>query len=330
MSLIKTKTTNFLNNIILTKSFQKLLLFFFILSCSSNDIDSELPDNNNNDSEDPHQYTEIQYGLSEHGVTFQGIEREFTMYIPEEYNHDSPSPLMFVFHGFGGSNNMIMYSSNFNSISERENFIVVYPQGSSLWGSSHWNVGGFTNGSDVDDVAYVDFLIGLISQQYNVNLDRLYATGMSNGGFFSFLLACQLSEKIAAIASVTGSMTTDTFENCNPSKEVPIMQIHGVDDPIVTYNGNTFIGSLSIESILNYWRLNNYCSHYEESELNDSDPNDDFYVHRILFYNGISGSKVDHYKVFGGGHIWFMEDDINSSELIWEFFSHHDLNGYIN
>ena len=328
--MIKIKITNSLNNIILTKLFQKLLLFLLILSCSSESIDNELPNNNNNDDEYTNQYTEIQYGLSEHLVKFQGIEREFMMYIPEEYNHDSPSPLMFVFHGFGGSNNMVMYYSDFNSISERENFIVVYPQGSSLWGSSHWNVGGFTNGSEVDDVAYVDFLIGLISQQYNVNSDRLYATGMSNGGFFSFLLACQLSEKIAAIASVTGSMTTDTFENCDPLKEVPVMQIHGTDDSIVTYNGNTFIGSLSIESVLDYWKLNNYCSDSEESELNDSDPNDNFYVHRLLFDNGVNGSKVDHYKVFGGEHIWFMENDINSSELIWEFFSQHDLNGYIN
>ena len=314
----------------MTKLFQKLLFFLIILSCSSDIINNELSDNNNNNDEDTNQFTEIQYGLSEHVVKFQGIERDFIMYIPEEYNHDSPSPLMFVFHGFGGSNNMIMYYSDFNSISERENFIVVYPQGSSLWGSSHWNVGGFTNGSDVDDVAYVDFLIELISQQYNVNSDRLYATGMSNGGFFSFLLACQLSEKIAAIASVTGSMTTDTFENCDPLKEVPIMQIHGTDDSIVTYNGSAFIGSSSIESVLDYWRLNNYCNNSEVSELNDSDPNDNFYVHRVLFDNGANGSKVDHYKVFGGEHIWFMEDDINSSELIWEFFSQHDLNGYIN
>ena len=80
---------------------------------------------------------------------------------------------------------------------------------------------------------------------------------MSNGGFFSFLLACQLSQKIAAVASVTGSMTNETYQNCNPSKEVPVLQIHGTDDPIVTYNGNSSIGSIGIEPVLSYWKLNN-------------------------------------------------------------------------
>ena len=238
--------------------------------------------------------------------------------------------MIFVFHGFGGSNDFIMYTSNFNSISERENFIVVYPQGSSFWGYPHWNVGGWTNGSSVNDVEFIDFLIELISDQYNINQDRVYATGMSNGGFFSYLLACQLSNKIAAIASVTGSMTNETLNNCDPGKEVPVLQIHGTEDPIVTYEGNSAIGSIGIESVLSYWKSNNYCDEPKTTELYDSNPDDSFYVHRVLFDNGVNGSKVDHYKVYAGEHFWFMEDDINSSELIWEFFSQHDLNGYIN
>ena len=153
---------------------------------------------------------------------------------------------------------------------------------------------------------------------------------MSNGGFFSYLLACQLSNKIAAIASITGSMTNETFNNCDPSKEVPVLQIHGTEDPIVTYEGNSVIGSIGIESVLSYWKSNNYCDEPETTELYDSNPNDSFYVNRVLFDNGVNGSKVDHYKVYGGEHFWFMQDDINSSELIWEFFSQHDLNGYIN
>ncbi|MFL2592916.1 MAG: alpha/beta hydrolase family esterase, partial [Flavobacteriaceae bacterium] len=194
----------------------------------------------------------------------------------------------------------------------------------------HWNVGGWTNGSSVNDVEFIDFLIELISDQYNINQDRVYATGMSNGGFFSYLLVCQLSNKIAAIASVTGSMTNETFNNCDPSKEVPVLQIHGTEDPIVTYEGNSAIGSIGIESVLSYWKSNNYCDEPKTTELYDSNPDDSFYIHRVLFDNGVNGSKVDHYKVYGGEHFWFMEDDINSSELIWEFFSQHDLNGYID
>ena len=311
------------------KKFYKLFLFFLIVSCNSHDNYIELPEDTSN-SDDQNEFAEIEYGLTEYGITFQGIDRDFSVYIPESYTHDSSSSMIFVFHGFGGSNNFIMYTSNFNSISERENFIVVYPQGSSFWGYPHWNVGGWTNGSSVNDVEFIDFLIELISEQYNINQDRIYATGMSNGGFFSYLLACQLSDKIAAIASVTGSMTNEIFNNCDPTKEVPVLQIHGTEDPIVTYEGNSSIGSIGIESVLSYWKSNNYCHESETTELYDSNPNDSFYVHRILFDNGVNGSKVDHYKVYGGEHFWFMEDDINSSELIWEFFSQHDLNGYIN
>ena len=158
---IKIKTTKFLNSFILIKKFYKLFLFFLIVSCNSNDNYIELPEDTNN-SDDQNEFAEIEYGLTEYGITFQGIDRDFSVYIPESYTHDSPSSMIFVFHGFGGSNDFIMYTSNFNSISERENFIVVYPQGSSFWGYPHWNVGGWTNSSSVNDLEFIDFLIELI------------------------------------------------------------------------------------------------------------------------------------------------------------------------
>ena len=276
-------------------------------------------------------YPEVDYGINEYEITFQGLDRDFIVYIPDSYEHISKSSVVFVFHGFGGSNDQIMFNSDINSIAERENFIVVYPQGSSFFGYPHWNVGGWTNLSSVDDVGLIDFLIELISQEYNINHDRIYATGMSNGGFFSFLLGCQLSEKFAAVASVTGSMTNETFNECNPKREVPILQIHGTDDSIVTYNGNSAIGSIGVSQVLSYWSSNNYCStNPEVSDIADSNPNDNIHVQRFLFDGGINGSVVEHYKIYGGEHVWFNYEDINSSELIWEFFSNHDINGYID
>lgn len=276
-------------------------------------------------------YPEVDYGINEYEITFQGLDRDFIVYIPDSYEHISKSAVVFVFHGFGGSNDQIMFNSDINSIAERENFIVVYPQGSSFFGYPHWNVGGWTNSSSVDDVGLIDFLIELISQEYNINHDRIYATGMSNGGFFSFLLGCQLSEKFAAVASVTGSMTNETFNECNPQREVPVLQIHGTDDSIVTYNGNSAIGSIGVSQVLSYWSSNNYCStNPEVSDITDSNPNDNIHVQRFLFDGGINGSVVEHYKIYGGEHVWFNYEDINSSELIWEFFSNHDINGYID
>ena len=273
----------------------------------------------------------INYGINEFEVIFDEIPREYTVYIPENYNHSIPTPILFAFHGFGGSNNYIMNSAGFNEIADEENFIVVYPQGSLILNLfAHWNVGGFTQISNTDDVAFVDYLISSLSQMYNINLDRVYATGMSNGGFMSFLLACQLSNKIAAIASVTGSMTTQTLNECDPQREVPILQIHGTNDPIVPYNGiqewNT-----PIDNVLDYWVLNNQCSPNPEiNDLEDINNDNGFTVQEIIYNNGLNGSIVKHFKVNGGTHVWFQDEDINSSSLIWEFFSNYDMNGLIN
>ena len=273
----------------------------------------------------------INYGINEFEVIFDEIPREYTVYIPENYNHSIPTPILFAFHGFGGSNNFIMNSAGFNEIADEENFIVVYPQGSLILNLfAHWNVGGFTQISNTDDVAFVDYLILSLSEMYNINLDRVYATGMSNGGFMSFLLACQLSNKIAAIASVTGSMTTQTLNECDPQREVPILQIHGTNDPIVPYNGiqewNT-----PIDNVLDYWVLNNQCSpNPEVNDLEDINNDNGFTVQEIIYNNGLNGSMVKHFKVNGGTHVWFQDEDINSSSLIWEFFSNYDMNGLIN
>lgn len=335
MSLIKKKTINIIKNnkmVKSSKSFQTLIRYVLILSlmysCSSSYENDEILIEEN---EIENEFEEIQFGVNEYGITYQGLDRDFIVYVPESYSHESSSSVVFVYHGFGGSNDQIMYYSDFNTISERENFIIVYPQGSNFWGYPHWNVGGWTNSSTTDDISLTEFLIELISQEYNINQEKIYATGMSNGGFFSFLLACQSSEKFAAVASVTGSMTIETFNNCNPQREVPVLQLHGTQDPIVQYYGNSSIGSIGISEAISYWRTNNYCSNDPiVSQLNDSNPNDNFWVEKILYDDGYNGSVVEHYKIYGGEHVWFNNQDINSSELIWEFFSKYDLNGFIN
>ena len=273
----------------------------------------------------------INYGINEFEVIFDEIPRQYIVYIPENYNHSISTPILFAFHGFGGTNNFIMNSAGFNEIADEENFIVVYPQGSLILNLfAHWNVGGFTQISNTDDVAFVDYLISSLSQMYNINLDRVYATGMSNGGFMSFLLACQLSNKIAAIASVTGSMTTQTLNECDPQREVPILQIHGTNDPIVPYNG-ILEWNTPIDNVLDYWVLNNQCSpNPEVNDLEDINNDNGFTVQEIIYNNGLNGSMVKHFKVNGGTHVWFQDEDINSSSLIWEFFSNYDMNGLIN
>jgi polyhydroxybutyrate depolymerase len=110
--------------------------------------------------------------------------------VPDSYDPFDPVPLLFCLHGWSSSNEIIMAYTGFNDIASEENFIVVYPQGSYFNGTTHWNVGGWTLGSSVDDVAFIDFLIDAISEDYLIDSERIYSTGMSNGGYMSFLLAC--------------------------------------------------------------------------------------------------------------------------------------------
>ena len=109
----------------------RILILFILSSCISND-DSFIP--GQTESGNQTNYPEIQYGLNDYDIVFQGINRYFNIYVPQNYQHEFSTSLLFVFHGFGGTSDYIMNTSNFNDISERENFIVVYPQGSSFWG----------------------------------------------------------------------------------------------------------------------------------------------------------------------------------------------------
>ncbi len=151
-------------------------------------------------------------------ITHDGIQRDYILYIPEIYDGNTTVPLVLNFHGFGSSASQQMFYGDFRDIADTEGFLLVHPEGTTFIGNQFWNVGFPGISSTIDDVGFTEALIDELATLYAIDLDRVYATGMSNGGFMSFLLACQLSEKIAAVASVTGSMTQDTFDDCNAQR----------------------------------------------------------------------------------------------------------------
>ena len=264
-------------------------------------------------------------------IVHDDLVRDYIVHIPSSYDNKVPIPLVLCFHGYGGTASGISYT-NFNDVSDTANFIVVYPQGTLLKRKSHWNVGGWTLDSKIDDVGFISSLLDSLSERYNINQSRIYSTGMSNGGYMSFLLACQLSDRIAAIASVTGSMTPQTYNLCNPQRPIPVLQIHGTNDQKVPYKGNRK-WSLSINKVLEYWINYNNCdiTPFEMSfpDVNNSDESN---VHRLSWLNGDNSVITDHIIVNGGGHDWFGvwgNMDINSTAEIWKFFSQYDINGKI-
>ena len=265
-------------------------------------------------------------------LNHDGITRLYTIHIPPGYSPDAPVPLVLSLHGYTSNNAFNMAFTGFNAISDTANFIVVYPQGTLFLGASHWNVGGFTNGSTTDDVGFIETLIDEISTNYNINADRVYSTGFSNGGYMSYLLACQLSYKIAAIASVAGSMTPPTYDDCNPQHPTPVLQIHGTDDGTVAYEG-TPGWSASIPEVMGYWIAHNNCdTEAVIMPFEDVDSADGTTAEHHLWGNGDNGTTTELVKVIGGGHDWpgaFGNMDISASGEIWKFFMRFDINGSI-
>lgn len=261
-------------------------------------------------------------------ITHDGGQRDYILYVPASYNGSTAVPLLMCFHGYGSNNSTLMSYSNFNSVADTANFLVVYPQGTQFSGNAHWNVGGWTTGSTVDDVGFVDALLDSLVMDYNIDSDRVYSTGMSNGGYMSFLLACQLSDRIAAIASVTGSMTPQTFTACNPQHPIPVLQIHGDADATVPYGGDTW--TESIPDVLNYWKNFNNGGSPDTTAIPNTITWDNSTVDNIQYEVGDNCTFVEHFKVYGGGHDWpgaWGNMDISATDEVWNFLRQFTING---
>ena len=270
-------------------------------------------------------------------ITHDGIERDYILYVPEIYDGSTAVPLVLNFHGFGSSASQQMFYGDFRDIADTEGFLLVHPEGTTFIGNQFWNVGFPGISSTIDDVGFTEALIDELATLYTIDLDRVYATGMSNGGFMSFLLACQLSEKIAAVASVTGSMTQDTFDDCNAQLPTPVLQIHGTEDDVVSYNENNL--SLPIPDVISYWVDHNNCETTPTTTtLPDVDVSDGSTIEYSVYEDGDNGITTEHMKVIGGGHTWpgsilnsaGTNQDIDASMEIWLFFSRYDINGLLS
>ncbi len=282
-----------------------------------------------------------------------GLTREFIVYVPDSYLfQNSDVPLLFSLHGFSSYAKWNMQYTGFQSLAEEKGFIIIYPQGTrwrtapsdkngySTEGQTHWNVGWTTSlgeTSTSDDIGFIDDLIEWSTNNYNINKDRIYSTGMSNGGFMSYKLACNLSSKIAAIASVTGSMSPQTFSQCNPKHPTPIMQIHGLQDYVVPYLGYENLCK-PMDDVINYWVEYNTCdSNPVITIIPDLDGDEYGGVHKI-FKNEINNVSVELYLLEKMSHDWprlygpseYGLYDIDAPSIIWSFLSKYDINGLVD
>jgi len=264
-------------------------------------------------------------------IQHEGVERRYRLRVPD--GTAGERPLVFNLHGFGSNAFEQEVYAQMNAIADTAGFFVCYPDGL----ENSWNVGwGF--GSTADDVGFISALIDTLSADYAIDSKRVYSCGMSNGGFMSYRLACELNDKIAAIASVTGSMAPAYLEDCNPGRPVPVLEIHGTADDVVPYDGAEDL-SVPINALMEFWADNNNCgSEPSVEELPDVESGDSSTVAKVAYPDCEAGLQVLHFRVNGGGHTWpgsgisigVTNQDINASLEIWRFFQLFSLDGLTN
>ncbi|MEM7373436.1 MAG: PHB depolymerase family esterase [Bacteroidota bacterium] len=260
--------------------------------------------------------------------------RTYRIFLPASYEPGQSLPLVINLHGLGSTDVEQILYSRMDAVADSVGFIVVYPQGIELslngQTSTHWNAGF---GTGIDDLGFLSKLIDRLYTDYQIDLSRVYSTGMSNGGFMSYHLACQLSDRIAAIASVTGAITVLDIANCALERPMPIMQIHGTADPTVPFGG-TAPFTPSIPDVVNFWVGHNQCDITPDTlVLPDVDQSDSTTAIRVRYAACDSSVEVHFYIIDGGGHSWPgaepipglnpTNQDFSASEVIWEFFSHY-------
>ncbi|MGB2273842.1 MAG: alpha/beta hydrolase family esterase [Flavicella sp.] len=278
-------------------------LLCFLSSCNSSETEKPTP--------------EIIKGKTTNELMVNGEKRHYISYVPEDYSTENPIPLLLSFHGTSSNMEYNYEYTQFSLLAELEHFIVIHPDGI----DNNWIV----NHQDNIDIHFIELLLQELQSKYNIDSKRIYCTGMSRGGFFSFNLACRMSDQIAAIASVTGTMYGLGINQCSPSRPVSILQIHGTEDKIVSYE--------TVSNVLSYWiDFNKTDTIPFENDLPNIDTEDGSNVVQYRYTNGTNGVEVQHLKINGGGHEWPGHRgnmDINATSEVWNFLKQFDLDGSI-
>jgi len=264
-------------------------------------------------------------------ISSSGERRRYLLHVPASYDAAVPAPLVVSIHGFAEWPAHQQEISRWNDLADEYGFIVVYPSGTRF--PLRWRTNS-APGTDFDrsiDVTFISDLIDHLAADYAIDPARVYVNGLSNGGGMSFALSCDLSERIAAIGSVSGAYLL-SWEQCRPSRPVPAVVFHGTADPIVPFAGGPShafdIPFPAITQWVDELARRNGCGAAEElregSEV------------LVIRYSGCDADVV-FYTIEGGGHAWpgggwlppsivgYTTQEIDATRLMWEFFEQHPL-----
>ena len=276
-------------------------------------------------------------------IIHEGIEREYIIHIPKNLTEDSP--LVFIIHGFTGSAEGISAYSDMNSIAERESFIAVYPQGTKdINGNTFFNVGyEFHDDSTINDVSFIRELVRSLSQEFNLSRKKAFATGMSNGGDMSYLLACTSSDLFKAVAPVAGVLMKGLKDSCELNSPVPVFEIHGTADKISLFEGDLnneegWGAYYDLPSTIDFFAKRYQLTNKSVNQIISKKSGADYDIFFERHWSDNLEEEVWLYRIEDGRHVWpgikfnwwdnplawfyfgSGNEDINASEEVWAFF----------
>ena len=258
--------------------------------------------------------------LSEDQILSGGVTRHFILHVPPSYN-GTPIALVLNFHGHGSNSKQEEALSGMSAKADEAGFIVVYPDGI----ESTWYTGPIAQGEA--DRQFIRDLIARLEALYTIDPKRIYATGISNGGGMTNRLACNMADLIAAIAPDSGAY--NFWQDCDPSRPVPVLAFHGLEDNVVPYEGlNPHAITPPIEEWAAAWALRNRCS---------STPTITTSIETVTirtWSNCKENADVILYTLAGHGHSWpgspvmpraITSQAVNATDVMWEFFMAHPM-----
>lgn len=237
------------------------------------------------------------------------VARSYYLHLPAA-RPAGPMALLLAFHGGGSTGLGMIRLTGFDALADRAGMVVAYPNGL----GRHWNDGRRTNRDEADDLGFTAALIDALAKELPIEPRRIYAAGISNGGLFAERLACQMADRIAAVAAVAATLPADIAAGCRPSAPVSIIQIDGTRDPIMPYDGGTvatFLGMgeggevLSVDDTVERWKTLDHCRLQDGPEpLRPAATPDFTQVTLTRQLECAQGTEIALYSIEGGGHAW--------------------------
>ena len=251
---------------------------------------------------------------------WQGTQRQYLLKTPSQTKETMP--IVYFLHGLGDNITRLDNEFHFQQIADEFGWMMVIPQALSQSGATMWNAA--LNNSNIDDSGFLMALLDSLAVHHPVNLDSVFFTGFSMGGFMTHRMAIEHGDRITACAPVSG-LITHTMASYTAVAPVKMLHIHGTSDPVVGYNGNSqyFGGNLglSVEAILDYWKNANHCTDEPTIDTLPDLKNDGLLFVRYI-YEG--DAELQHIKVIGGNHTWYLNEnqtDVSYFNVIHDFFS---------